>query len=417
MFHQHRRRGMRNVLALLVLAHALCAQKPEWWVHQALRQNPTLAALQARWQAASQRIVPGMTPADPMLMLGVANFPPGASLRSEPMGMLMLGLGQMLAWPTIYTLRGEEASAEARSIQLQQHAYERWLRQQVLSTLAQLWETRRQQEFLRYTLELLARADSLVAQRIAVGAASQRDFFRLQLERSRLQADFLAERERERSLHASFLQLVGDESADSSWEPVLPSIPDAIAPLPVLEQRLRSHPILEAARADSLRAAAAVQLARLWFLPEVTVKLQYAYRPAPMAPATTGTSLVSAGIELGLPLFSSRRQLPAVDERSWQLEERRAELAARLLELHALLRQTYARWESLRDRERLYRTQLLPQAEALLDATLAPYQTGQADVDALLAAYLELYQSHREWLRLRAELAQTVASLEALSIM
>jgi hypothetical protein len=76
MFHQHRRRGMRNVLALLVLAHALCAQKPEWWVHQALRQNPTLAALQARWQAASQRIVPGMTPADPMLMLGVANFPP-----------------------------------------------------------------------------------------------------------------------------------------------------------------------------------------------------------------------------------------------------------------------------------------------------------------------------------------------------
>ncbi len=93
---------MRNVLALLVLAHALCAQKPEWWVHQALRQNPTLAALQARWQAASQRIVPGMTPADPMLMLGVANFPPGASLRSEPMGMLMLGLGQMLAWPTIY---------------------------------------------------------------------------------------------------------------------------------------------------------------------------------------------------------------------------------------------------------------------------------------------------------------------------
>ncbi len=311
-------------------------------------------------------------------------------------------------------MRGEEASAEARSIQLQQHAYERWLRQQVLSTLAQLWETRRQQEFLRYTLELLARADSLVAQRIAVGAASQRDFFRLQLERSRLQADFLAERERERSLHASFLQLVGDESADSSWEPVLPSIPDAIAPLPVLEQRLRSHPILEAARADSLRAAAAVQLARLWFLPEVTVKLQYAYRPAPMAPATTGTSLVSAGIELGLPLFSSRRQLPAVDERSWQLEERRAELAARLLELHALLRQTYARWESLRDRERLYRTQLLPQAEALLDATLAPYQTGQADVDALLAAYLELYQSHREWLRLRAELAQTVASLEAL---
>lgn len=124
-------------------------------------------------------------------------------------------------------------------------------------------------------------------------------------------------------------------------------------------------------------AAAAVQLARLWFLPEVTVKLQYAYRPAPMAPATTGTSLVSAGIELGRLLFSSRRQLPAVDERSWQLEERRAELAARLLELHALLRQTYARWESLRDRERLYRTQLLPQAEALLDATLAPTRPGK----------------------------------------
>lgn len=133
-----------------------------------------------------------------------------------------------------------------------------------------------------------------------------------------------------------------------------------------------------------------------------------------MAPVPAGSSLISASLELGLPLLSGRRQLPLLEERSWQLEERRAELAAQSLELQALLRQTYLRWESLRERERLYRTQLLPQTEALLDATLASYRAGLSDADALITAFLELYQSRQEWLQLHAELAQTAAALEAL---
>jgi len=401
------------ILCIPVAVSLLPCQPLQEWIARALEQNPTVQALQARWHAAAARIVPASTIADPMLMLGIENAPFGQPWSREPMSMLGASMVWRLAIPQQYRLQHQQATSDAELTQAELEEYRRWLRAAVTRTYAELWESQHQLRILRSTLQLLMQLDTLVGRRIETGSAGQREFFRLQLERSHLQLEIEREQERFAIHRATLAALVGEEHLDTVVLSEELPLPRRLAPRSVLYQRLQDNPRLRMSRADSLRAAAALELSRLWVFPETEFQIGYAYRPAPMEP-TGSRFLWSFGFRLALPLWSGRRQRPTVEAASAELESRTAALRARSLELGATLEQLLARWQSLERQEALYRSQLLPQAEHLWEATTAEYAVGRADAEALAEALLQLYTIRRQWFALQAELLRLAADLHML---
>ena len=123
----------------------------------------------------------------------------------------------------------------------------------------------------------------------------------------------------------------------------------------------------------------------------------------------------SVSLGISLPIWGGSKQAPL--ERAAAVAK--AEEDARALELHyetwASLGELRARAERARTLEEIYRTSVLPQAEAAVESALAAYRVGQVDYATLLDARLTVNRYEIDRVRLAAERLQAMAEIEALT--
>lgn len=403
----------------------------ETLVAHALTVHPAVSAAALRAEAARARVAPAGTWPDPMLMVGVENFPVAEPGFGDEMTMKMVGVSQTIPYPGRRRLRRGAAEAEAAAADARLDAARLEVAQRVRDAYFEL-------AYLDRALEILARHQALLADfirvaesRYGVGAAPQQDVLRAQVEAGRLAEEAAMVAEQRRAAQARLNEALDRYSETpvpparmSDWITRLaaPSSAGAVrfvspalgarvadSPLPALEaleaMAVASSPVLAEHQAMIAAQAARVELARLDVRPDFDLSLQYGQRDGM-------PDMVSATVALPLPLNRRRRQ-------NQEAAAARAELAAAEAARHQARNQVrleVARLHSELERARtqlaLHASAILPQARASLESATASYQVGRVNLLAVMDAQATLFNYETEYHRLLSDFARRLAELE-----
>lgn len=380
---------------------------------EALAANPSLDASRAMARAAVARVRPAGALPDPMVSVGVMDLIlPRFAFRESDFTEVDLELSQEFPWPGTLGARTEAARAEARA----RDADVAVRRRQVTVRVAELYYRLRYVVTARATLrqqrELLAVAVDIATTRYATGSAPQSDPLQARVAVARLDAEDADLAEQQANLGAELKALRNVRGTETlTIELIRPEIvplvlhgaPDAVP----VQDSLVAHPRL-AARSAALEAAEGmVHVEQLSGRPDFNITTRYGARPL-------GSDFFSAFVGVRVPLWAGRKQHGLADAARADADAARAALVEERVALDAELSTALARVTSGETRLHLMTTQVIPAAEATVDAVLRSYRVGQVPFLNVLAAEDSLYRARLDAAMVAAEHLTRLVMLEQL---
>jgi outer membrane protein, heavy metal efflux system len=387
------------------------------------RDNPRVAAARATGRAARARIAGASRPPDPQLQLGFMNYTIPGLAPMPTLGMTQLQLMQMVPLGGKLALARRVAGAQAAATD-ERAADVVWeLRSETAMAFYDLYATDRQVELARETLRLLQDIARTAESMYRVGGGRQADVLRAQVEIARMAADTLRMGAMRQTMVARIDALLnrGDETPVT---PVLPVFPDSLPARSLLESLASSdRPMIRAGLAEVRAAEASSVLARRELIPDLQVGVQYAQRGATMA-GTDAMGAVTADkktermgslmIGASIPIFARDRQLQMRNEAEAMRAMAEADVAAMRAGTRGKVGEAYAELERARSLTRLYRTTVLPQAEAAASSAMSAYRGGTVDFMTLLDDRMTVNGYRQELAVLEADEGKAWAELEML---
>lgn len=376
----------------------------------ALAAEPGQQAMRARAAALEERaVVAGKLP-DPMLRLGLNNFPiESGGFRTEGMTHAAVGLQQ--AFPAGKTRFHKARQFDLLAAAMSENADTRG--RNVLTAARRAWLDlfywERARRLVSESRPLFDDLVTVTRSLYSVGRKNQQDVLRAELELSRLD-DRLIDIERQRSgARAALSEWIGDHAG----RPVALKLPkwDQLPPLESLEGTLPDHPALRAADARVQALNAGVDVAKQRSRPGWALNLGYSYREGMLPSGEPRSDFISLGVSVDLPFFSKK----SVDSTlSAALQERSAAESSRDQLLRALQSQLaveHARWQELTRRLTLYDTRILRQAADNAEASMLAYQSDRGDFAEVMRAYIDDLNTRIDHIRLQVERTQSYAVL------
>jgi outer membrane protein, heavy metal efflux system len=274
------------------------------------------------------------------------------------------------------------------------------------------WEALARVRIAQATRRLLDDAAEVAASRYRVGGGRQSDVLRARVEVARMEEEVIRE---EAMVDGALSRLAGvlDIPEDSAAAPpLLPTFPAEVPTRESLEaMALADRPLLVAGRAEVEAATADARLAGRERWPDLRLGVQYGERTTAVGTDRMGSLMLGAS----LPVWAGSRQLRMRDEAAAMhdmavadLAERRAETRARVAEVHAALLAS-------RRLAALYRTTVLPQAEAAAMSALSAYRAGDGGFLEVVEYRMTENRYRRELVALDAAQGRAWAELEMLT--
>jgi len=379
------------------------------------RANPAIAAAQAFARAAQARVAGASRPPDPQLQLGFMNYALPSLAPMETLGMTQLQLMQVVPVGGKLTLGRQVAGAQASAAD--RRAQDSWWEARTRAAMAfyDLYATDRQLEVARETYRLLQDIARTAEAMYRVGSGRQADVLRANVEIARMAEDTVRMQAMRRSMIARLDALRDRDDVSASYLPVLPRFPDRMPAEASLDSISANNRSMIQAGVDDLRAAgAAARLARREIIPDLQVGVQYAQRRSTMESSAT-ERMASVMIGASIPIFARSRQLKMRDEADAMSQMARAELAAMRADTRGKIGEAYAGLNRARDLARLYRTTVLPQAEATASSALSAYRAGSVDFMTLLDNQMTVNRYRQDLYVLEADEGKAWAELEMLT--
>ena len=380
----------------------------------ALAAEPGQLALEARAAALDERaVVAGELP-DPMLRVGLNNFPlESGGFSTEGMTQAMVGFRQAFPAGKTRSLSYEKFGLLSDQMSENASARGRSVRTATQKAWLELYFLDRAETLIRDSRPFFADLAEITRSLYAVGRKTQQDVLRAELELSRLD-DRLIDIERQRGRARSALaEWIGEDAR----RPVASNFPNwnSLPALADLHQGLRTHPALAAASAGIDASDASVKIADERSKPSWALDIGYGYREGNLPNGDPRSDLVTVGVTVGLPFFRKK----SVDSTlTAALQERSAATSSMLRlerELGRQLDTEHAQWRELTRRLDLYDTQILKQAKGQAEAALLAYQSDAGDFADVMRSYIGYLNTQIEHIRLSVDRAQSYAVLANLA--
>ncbi|MFL5495205.1 MAG: TolC family protein [Gemmatimonadales bacterium] len=381
---------------------------------EAIAANPSLDESRAMARAAAARVRPAGALPDPMVSAGVMDLTlPRFAFRESDFTEVDLELSQEFPWPGTLGARTRAARAEARARDADVGAR----RRDVTVRVAELYYRLRYVVTARTTLQhqrgLLAAAVEISTTRYATASAPLSDPLQARVAVARLEADDADLAEQEATLRAQLKALRNVHGPESvTVEPIRPdAVPlerhEGLVPGGRAPDSLTMHPRLVAKQAALEAAERTVRVEQLGARPDFSITTRYAARPL-------DSDFFSAFVGIRLPLWAGRKQHRLTDAARADADAARAGLAEEQAALDADLTTALAGITSGQIRLRLLTTQVIPAAEATVEAVLRSYRVGQAPFLSVLAAEDSLYRAQLDAAMVAAEHLTHIVMLEQL---
>jgi cobalt-zinc-cadmium efflux system outer membrane protein len=377
----------------------------------AAARNPMLRAERSRADAVAAMRHSAALPPDPQVQVGAMNLSlPG--LRADmPASMApSIQLMQMVPTGGKLALAGRIAGADAAMARAGADEAGWMVRGRAAMAFYDVWMADRQLAVMRETAALLRTYESVARSMYGAGTGRQADVLRAGVEVSRMDAD-IARMQAMRAAAAARLNAVLGQPANAPGPAVaFAPLPAEVPPADTLRAwALADRPLLLRQRLAVGRARDQARLAGREIWPDVSVGVQYGQRSDP----EMGTERMGS-VMLGftVPVFARRRQYAMRREAAAMEQMAGAELEDAAVQVDARIGELLAELERARTLLRLYRTEVLPRAEAAVESALASYQAGAVDFMALADARMAVNRYRQERLALLAEYGTALAELE-----
>ena len=379
--------------------------------NEARLASPRVAAARSLARAAGARVPSAKLPPDPQLQLGVMNYTLPGLRPMDAVGMTQLQLMQMVPVAGKLGLSGRVASAQAAAQSERASDVEWELRSDVAMAFYELYRTDQGLAVARETLRLLQEVRKTAEAMYRVGEGRQTDVLRAQVEIARMVEDTIRMTTMRTAMTARLNALL-DRAADAAVaSPALPAFPDSVSSLeslvPLAE---RGRPMVKAGEREVEAAESQARLARREIWPDLTFGFQYGQRGGEMGTERMGSVMVGASI----PIFARDRQLRMREEAAAMRQMAAADLTAMRADTRARVTEAYASLVRARSLASLYRTTVIPQAEATVTSALAAYRVGSVDFMTLLDNRMTVNEYRQELFALEAEQGKAWADLEML---
>jgi cobalt-zinc-cadmium efflux system outer membrane protein len=325
--------------------------------------------------------------------------------------MKQLQVMQMLPLPGKLRLAGRVADASVNAQAERAREVDWEVRSRAAMAFYDLYVTNRSLGIDRETLRLLQDILRTTESMYRVGEGRQADVLRAQVEIARMVQDTVRMTTMRLAMSARLSAIIDLPAQAPIGTPLLPAFPDSVPGLDVaLRAAVADRPMVRAGERDLEAATAQTRLARREIWPDPTIGLQYAQRSGMGGTERMGSLMIGAT----LPVFARSRQLRMRDEAAAMQQMSRADLMAMRAETQAAVAEAYSNLTRARNLATLYRTTLLPQAEAAITSAFAAYRTGAVDFMTLLDSRMSLNRYRKELVELEADEGKAWADLEML---
>ena len=380
-------------------------------VYRIAASTSRVSAATALASAAEARVASARRPSDPELQLGLMNRSLPSFAPMDPLGMTQIQLMQMIPVAGKPGIAGRIASENAAAAQSRALDV-RWdVRARAAMHFYDLYAADSQLGIARQIKRLVQDIAKLAQTMYAVGDAKQADVLRAQVEIARMTEDIT----RMESMRAGMIARLAatlnvDASGIGSVIPP-PALPDTLPPLEVLAAEAeRSRPMIAAGARDVRAAEAGQKLAAREIWPDLQIGLQYAWRAGEMGTERMGSVMIGAAI----PVYARSRQLRMRNEAAAMKAMAVSELANMRAETRGRMGELYADYTRARNLRALYRTTILPQADATVTSSFAAYRVGDVNLMTLLENQMTVNRYRQEVVALDAAQGKAIAEMEML---
>jgi outer membrane protein TolC len=380
---------------------------------QVQRANPRAAAARSLAQAALAR-VPGATrPPDPQVQFGFMNYTVPTLAPMPTLGMRQVQVMQMLPLGGKLGLAGQVAGAQASAAAERAHEVTWDLRGDVAMFFYDLYATDRRLEVMRETVRLLQDIEKTAASMYRVGDGRQADVLRAQVEIARMVEDTVRMQAMRQTMVAKLNALLDRPTDAPVGIPALPQFPDSVPQRAWLDSIAHGNrPMIRAGLEEVRAAEASERLARKEIWPDLQVGAQYAQRGGDMGGTERMASLM---VGASIPIFARDRQYRMREETNAMKQMAQADLAMMRADTRGKMGEAYANLVRARNLAQLYRSTVLPQAEATVASALSAYRVGSVDFMTLLDDQMTVNKYRQDLYALDAEQGKAWADLEMLS--
>ena len=421
-----KRRIILIIIALVSMTNTLHANEYEVGlaltensaVEVAVRNNPNLTEIQARYKALSE--VPsqvGSLP-DPMVNLNAMNFPSDTFDRDqEAMTQAQIGFSQVFPFPGKLSLKEEAAEYDASAAG---HTVEEVRLQLIKNVKGKWWQL----YYLDRALETVDMNQSLLRQFITVaktkyetGKGLQQDVLLAQLELSKL-IDQKIQLEAIRRNQSIQLNTLMDKSANgivSLPDQVSKTMPDIVDENVLYQLAETARPRLKQMETQIDAAQSRLDLAKRDFYPDFKLGVTYGDRsgdnPLPRGGARSGFVSVMVGVKI--PLYAGRKQSKAVSQKSYELQKTRYELLDEKGLVMAAISTAVTDYHRAKQQFSLFGSGIVPQAQQTVASMLAGYQVSEVDFLNLVRSQMTLFNYELQYWKALSDAKQALARLEA----
>ena len=401
--------------AVMPVAAELSGPRPvDEYVAFALSQNPEIQVKRKQVEAAAMRVPQAASLEDPMLDVTGYPFYPFVPQQVGGRVTYEIMASQQVPWFGKLRTKACAAEAEVDAARAELVVAELEVLEQVKRAYYELYLVQTSIEITEQSRKLAVDFSKIAETKYRTGTVGQQDLLRAQLEVSNIDTELVRMRQELQSAQARLARLlhVSPETPVQAL-PELPAeqIPNDLERLYALaiEARPDLHAQLAAIRRDRLN----VDLARLQYYPDVTLKANWGDMGTAqaMSPEADGIGMLGVGFGANIPIY--RKRLDA------GVREAEAKTVASAWEYDALRDKTqeevkdlFAQLTSQEQLLTLFRTEIIPKAELTLKVSTSAYQTGKIDILMLIDNWKQLLQYRIGQQRLEAQVRQTLASLE-----
>jgi cobalt-zinc-cadmium efflux system outer membrane protein len=354
-------------------------------VAEALQENAQLRGMRAKWEAMRERPVQARTLPNPMVAYrsmdatGGYRFPDAEEKRME--------IEQQFPWFGKLALRGRIAEKDAEAMRHEYEAMRREVMMMAKESYFELYAVQRSLATMRGEVEVLQRMERIAETMYSTGRRTQQDVLKAQAEITMLQQKILELEQQETVLKAKLNQLL-NRRADAPLG--LAVSPPTVEAVPELEGLFalaeRARPEIQRADAEIRRYRYERELMKKEFWPDWRLGVEYrSFR------SEADMVMLTVGFEL--PIWQ-RKYRAGVREAEKMIESGKAALEATERRTSYDVQDAWFKLLTARRALELYRTALIPQAQARFEASEAGYRTGTVD-------FLDLLESERFLLNAR----------------
>lgn len=381
-------------------------------ISEALLNNPDLLAAEQRWQMNEHRVGPARSLDDPVLTLGLNNYPIDTFAGDQtPMTGRDVVLSQKFPFPGKLAAKGDVAKQQALWYRGVYEDLKLKLVQQVKDAYLTCFLQNKSVEITEKNLKLLDDFIRLTEIRYQVGQGLQQDVLKVQVERSKLMDRLFSLRQQQQTALASIASLLGRETPLVLLEIPEPLLLDLnLSPVDLSTAAETERPLFTAYRSLIDRYKMQKHLAELDYRPDFNLFLGYKVRE--LNRVDDGTDFVSGGVSFNLPVWRQKRA-EGVAEADSGVRMANLQLDDLRTKVRFNIQDACAQMERSRQQVLLYKSGIIPQANQALQAAISAYQVGKVEFLSLLDAQSTLFRYETDYFRVLTDYRRSLARLEA----